>query len=59
MKVKYICSECGSENVLIDAWAAWNYEMQEFELDNVFDACICGDCEAQFNHSYKCRQEVQ
>lgn len=58
MTVKYICPECGSENVLADAWAAWNADKQEWELDNVFDACICSDCEAQFP-SDNARQEVQ
>jgi len=43
-KVRMICRYCGSENVMRDAWAIWNVTLQEWELDNVFDAAFCEDC---------------
>lgn len=49
MKVKYVCPECGSEYVAVDAWAWWHEDKQEFVLNEVFDAAICQDCEAQFS----------
>jgi hypothetical protein len=44
---KWVCSHCGSENVLLDAWAAWNIETQSWELANVFDAAFCEDCDGE------------
>lgn len=38
------CKTCGSENVLRDAWAVWNVELQQWELDQIFDHAICDDC---------------
>lgn len=46
-KLKMTCRECGSENVLRDAWAEWDYESQEWVLQNVFDAAFCEDCEGE------------
>lgn len=43
---KYVCSECGSENVRRDAWAAWDVETQSWELAAVFQAGFCDDCDA-------------
>lgn len=44
-KEKIVCSSCGGENVLADAWARWNVDKQEWELDNTFDDKFCEDCE--------------
>ena len=42
---KVVCSECGSENVLKDAYVEWNMAAQEWKIQQVFDkAAICGDC---------------
>ena len=38
------CSNCGGQNIRADAYAEWNFERQEWELSNVFDARICDDC---------------
>ncbi len=35
-KTKFICSYCGSDDILFDAWAAWNKETQEMELQQHF-----------------------
>ena len=44
IKYKYQCSNCGSENVRRDAWAAWDADSQTWELAVVFDAGYCDDC---------------
>jgi DNA-directed RNA polymerase subunit RPC12/RpoP len=44
-KYNYVCSTCGSENVLRDAWVAWNVERQKWELVSTFQAAFCEDCE--------------
>lgn len=40
-----ICRDCGGENVKRDAWASWNFEKQDWVLDNYFDDAFCEDCE--------------
>lgn len=43
---KPICATCGGDNVLKDAWARWDVELQEWQLDNVFDDAFCEDCDS-------------
>jgi hypothetical protein len=35
------CGSCGSDKVVRDAWAAWNADAQEWELQEVFDYQGC------------------
>ncbi len=42
-----VCSSCGSDRVVRDAWAVWNAETQEWELQQVFDAAFCRTCEGE------------
>jgi ribosomal protein L37AE/L43A len=42
---KYVCSNCGSENVRRDAWATWDVETQSWELAVVFQAGFYDDCD--------------
>ena len=44
-KVKPVCKECGSNDIKFDAWASWNVETQQTELDQVFEAAWCEKCE--------------
>lgn len=46
MKIRKICSTCGSANVVKDAWSIWDEDAQEWVLDNVFDYEYCTDCES-------------
>jgi hypothetical protein len=44
-RVKLVCSHCGSENVLIDAYAKWDPSTQKFKLLSTFDkGHVCDDC---------------
>lgn len=45
MKIKMVCSECGSEDVLADAWAEWDIDTQEWVLQTTFDEKFCPDCD--------------
>ncbi|MCZ4354901.1 MULTISPECIES: hypothetical protein [Roseobacteraceae] len=38
------CSTCGSQDVRADAYAAWNPELQTWELVAIFDSRDCEDC---------------
>lgn len=39
------CKVCGSENVLLEAWASWSSERQEWVLGHTFDHAFCVTCE--------------
>jgi hypothetical protein len=42
--VDVVCSSCRSPNVKRDAWASWNLETQQWELESVHDHAYCDDC---------------
>lgn len=42
-----ICSACGSERVVRDAWASWDTKTQDWQLDAVFDYSFCLACEEE------------
>jgi len=46
-KIKYVCRDCGSDDVLIDAWAKWNEETQQMELATTFDHTHCASCDGE------------
>ena len=43
----FICSNCGSDQVVSDAWAEWSIETQQWELGEVFDHTFCLACETE------------
>ncbi len=45
MAIEIICSVCGSDDVVRDAWAAWDTDRQEWVLASVFDDAFCEACE--------------
>jgi hypothetical protein len=44
-KYIWVCTECGSPEVLFDAFAKWNEDTQKLELHSTFDATFCEVCE--------------
>lgn len=46
-KLNMVCSVCGSKDVVRDAWAEWDFEAQEWVLQNVFDNAYCETCEGE------------
>lgn len=50
----YICSTCGTSDVLRDAWASWNPEAQTWELEQTFDNAYCNQCEGEV--SLECQE---
>jgi hypothetical protein len=47
-KLKMVCAECGSEDVLADAYVGWNKEAQGWEIANVFGkGDYCNNCEGE------------
>lgn len=41
------CANCGGQNVMLDAWASWSVDRQEWELAQTFDDAFCEDCEGE------------
>lgn len=40
-----VCKECGSDDVLLDAYARWNAKTQQYELAQVLDSGhFCNTC---------------
>ena len=46
-RITIVCCDCGSDDVLRDAWAAWDVERQEWTLSQVFDDGFCNRCERE------------
>jgi hypothetical protein len=47
-KVKMVCSYCGAEEVLADAYAQWDIELQAWEVVQTFDkGAFCSQCDAE------------
>jgi len=46
-KVTIICKQCGSDNVMLDAYAMWSVEEQKWTLAATYDVSHCVDCEGE------------
>lgn len=42
-KIKFVCPDCGSDDVSRDAYAVWNIETQKWELEGMYDAMQCNE----------------
>ena len=47
MAVKYICKTCNSEDVFVDALAAFDVVTQEWQLQSTYDQAYCIDCDSE------------
>ena len=44
-RVKYVCCDCGSDNVSVDAFVDWNQEKQEWcDIRATYDEATCHEC---------------
>lgn len=44
-KVKYVCRDCKSDNVSVDAYVDWNQEKQEWcDIRATYDDATCHEC---------------
>ena len=47
-KITYVCRDCGSDDLLADAWAQWDEEKQEFVLmDANLGSYWCRQCDGE------------
>ena len=47
--MKKICAICKSENVMADAAVSWNDEINQWEIETVYDNAYCADCDGDTN----------
>ena len=43
----YTCATCGSDQVMLDAWAAWSAESQSWELAATMQSAFCEECDGE------------
>lgn len=41
------CSQCGGQNVRVDAWAHWDTQTQTWELHSTYNNSWCEDCDSE------------
>lgn len=44
---RLVCERCGSDKVLTDAWAHWDYETQAYVLASTQDHEWCESCDGE------------
>ncbi len=47
IRKKLVCAKCGSDEVVKDAYAQWNVDKQNWEIQNIFDMSFCEVCECE------------
>lgn len=45
MKYKPVCKYCGNERVLRDAYARWDYDLQEWVISSTYNSFYCDQCD--------------
>lgn len=45
--ITIVCKQCGSDNVMRDAYAMWSVEEQKWTLAATYDVTHCVDCEVE------------
>jgi ribosomal protein L37AE/L43A len=59
MKIDYQCTYCdSSENVVWDAYAIWDVEKQEMQLESSYDQCECNVCGSTDIEKIEHKEEV-
>jgi hypothetical protein len=45
--MRVICRECGSEDVVRDAWVRWDASSQAWEIATTLPAAYCHQCDGE------------
>ena len=49
-KTEPTCTNCGSTNVRVDAFAEWDADQQKWVLSDTYDNGFCNDCESDLKY---------
>jgi hypothetical protein len=60
MKVPY-CAECGSQDILIDAYAEWDKYTNSWYLHSVYENAVCNSlvCDGKETRLIWCQEEEE
>lgn len=50
-KKHIVCKKCGSDDVIFDAVAHWDYETQKMKLLDTLEYTICNNCEYEKDYN--------
>ena len=50
--MKPICKTCNSDSVKLDAWAVWDLDSQQWDLETTFDMAFCEPCDGETTLSW-------
>jgi hypothetical protein len=50
VKIKYVCPECGSDEVSRDACVRWNVDSQAWEPTGIYDDAHCDACDSDLKY---------
>jgi hypothetical protein len=54
-KSKVVCTACGSEAVLVNAWEKWDAAKQRWQLADIFESnAYCANCECECSIAEQC-----
>ena len=48
-----VCNRCGSDAVLVDAYAEWDMDAQDWTLQNTFQQAVCEACGGETSLDWK------
>lgn len=57
-KYKWVCSECGSDEVSSDATVRWDYAAQDWAVSGVHDGEFCDVCDEEVRLEQKFDKEI-
>ena len=46
-KITKVCKDCGGDQVLVDAYAEWDIDAQQWELSHTYGYSYCKDCDGE------------
>lgn len=46
-RLAYVCDECGGSDVLLDAWAEWNMDRQDWILHDILTSSFYRRCDSE------------
>ena len=60
-RITYVCTDCGSKNVVTDANARWDEESQAWVVKDIFDESEgwCRDCDEKYENGDVNLKEIE
>ena len=46
-RVEKVCETCGSDRVVVDAYAEWDVDAQRWELAETYGYSFCKECDGE------------